>query len=110
MDYQTERRYHMTAAEVAAFKIVGADTAKCAPGEVRWSGTHSIPALGDIVFVDMNDFGWCEVRGYFIETDFLGLYCQPQKPPKWWLKQNPERRDCMIFGAEIDFAKQRTGA
>lgn len=108
MEYQNERRYHMTAVDLAALEIVDTDVVQCAPGEVRWSGTQPPPAVGNVVFVNMNGFGWCRVNGYFIEVDFLGLYCQPEVPPKWWLKQNPERRDCMIFGAEIDFDKSRS--
>lgn len=110
MEYQTEKRYHMTAADLAELKVVGwsigTEATPCAPGEVRWSSDNAVPHTGDVVYVSMNGFGWCTVNGYFIEWDFLGLYCQPLTPSKWWLKQNPERRDCMIFGAEIDFDKR----
>lgn len=79
-----------------------------------WSGIGSPPAIGSTVFVRMNSFGEGEVRGYYIEHGYLGLYVKPADPPSWWVRQmhdllieKPDWNErhpagcCMVFGAEL---------
>lgn len=80
------------------------------PDKVMWSGrTGEPPAIGERVTVK-SDLGHGEVRGYFIEDGFLGVYVRLFEPPAWWKKQmaalkrekKAHRPDCtMVFGAEL---------
>jgi hypothetical protein len=80
----------------------------------RWSGNEkrglpTPPAIGDLVFVTMNGFGYSRVTGYFVEHGWLGCYVKCDKPPDWWVKQNRKAKrktsgkygGPMIFGAEM---------
>jgi hypothetical protein len=72
--------------------------------DAKWSGKHAIPARGQRVRVNFNEFGCGTVLGYFVEHGWLGVYVECDKWPKWWTKQNADDpRQCMMaFGVEIE--------
>lgn len=71
----------------------------------RWSGAGSgfpvPPRVGDVVRLTINSIGLGTVKGYFVESGFLGVKVTPHNPPAWWTKQNPTRSLCTVFGVEI---------
>lgn len=87
-------------------------------GHAMWSGEGGPPDIGERVHVWMNQFNWCIVQGYFIESGYLGLYLRPTRPPAWWTRQIraiPDRHlsafpnAAMIFGAELSWVLKRSG-
>ncbi len=66
-----------------------------------WSGQSVPPAVGDRVAVEINDLGDGEVRGYFVESGFLGVLVHFDNPPNWYVKKNGRDGFGHIFGAEI---------
>lgn len=69
-------------------------TYKCAgfPNEMMWSGKMPLPAIGDRVYMHINNIGWGKVEGYADSGDdrnghFVGLLVKPENPPEWFWKQ-----------------------
>lgn len=68
---------------------------------VKWDGADAPPELGARVMVTMNNMGPATVMGYFVKHGWLGIVVRLQKPPAWWLSQNPRRPLCHVFGPEF---------
>ena len=91
--------------EVLTHAVPDAMGAAIADGHVRkFSGTF-IPAIGDVVEIDMNAIGNAIVVGYFHDEDFVGILAVPVAPPAWWIRQDGEdktdlRGIAAVFGCE----------
>lgn len=68
--------------------------------ELKWSGKEAPPAIGDRVYVTVNNCGPAKVLGYFTVDGYLGLLVKLEEPPEWFLKQNGGNIDGHVFGAE----------
>jgi len=71
---------------------------------LKWSGKHPIPAIGERVHLNFNEFGNGTVVSYFWEHGYLGVYVKLVKAPAWHNKQmagNPRKGHCMAFGVEV---------
>lgn len=70
-----------------------------------WSGAGSLatpPAVGSRVVVAFNGFGAGVVRGYFVESGYLGVIVECDKRPAWHIKQNGDANPYPhAFGAEL---------
>ncbi len=66
----------------------------------KWSGTF-FPKIGDKIKANINEIGICQVLGYYEEGGYIGVIAKPEKPPKWYIKQNGKYGMCGLFGAEI---------
>lgn len=72
---------------------------------LKWSGKHPIPAIGERVRINFNEFGNGRVVNYFYEHGYLGVYVKLVKAPAWHNKQmagNPRKGHCMAFGVEVE--------
>jgi hypothetical protein len=70
-----------------------------------WSGDGPPPRLGTRILVKMNGLGYGTVRGYFIESGWLGVHVELENPPDWWKKQTAgitgKRLWSTVFGMEV---------
>lgn len=71
------------------------------PGDPLWFNASAPPVIGSIVKCRINRIGDCQVTGYFVEENFLGIVADTVDPPPWFLKQNGTNRKCHLFGPEF---------
>jgi|TARA_R110000787_G_scaffold56284_8_gene129463 hypothetical protein len=69
--------------------------------DLKWSGEGAVPAIGDSVYVKINNIGQGVVTSYFTEGGYLGVMVQPDSPPEWYVKQNGADSPAHIFGIEL---------
>ena len=85
-----------------AYQLKGFPDTPKEVGATLWSGKEAPPAIGALVYVGVNRIGWGVVKGYFIESGWLGVSLELEGPPDWWIKQNGGLKTAMVFGAEIE--------
>jgi len=71
--------------------------------KLTWSGTGSIPMIGDEVTVSMNSLGPGKVMGLFEADGYIGVAVQLSSPPDWFVKQNDGNVRAHVYGAELKF-------
>lgn len=71
--------------------------------DVKWSSKLPLPAVGDRVYMAINQIGYGEVKAYADCHGWLGILVKPEDPPEWWVKQNQNVLDglCCVFGMEV---------
>jgi hypothetical protein len=77
------------------------NTENAPEGVAKWSGNGSPPWLGDTVDVTMNSLGKGTVKGFFVQSGFLGVGVELKSPPEWYKKQNNGNPIARVFGAEV---------
>jgi hypothetical protein len=98
--------YYLTELPAYAAPIRDGDTVLNYGETPLWSGDGPPARIGTRVLVTMNALGYGTVRGYFIESGWLGIYVELENPPDWWKKQNKDippgkKRWSMLFGIEV---------
>lgn len=66
----------------------------------RWSGNFK-PEIGETVLARINGIGTCNILGYYMEYDWIGVIAKPTQPPEWFVRQNGAEALCGLMGAEI---------
>lgn len=75
-------------------------------GKLWWSGDRPPPAVGDEIYVGMNNLKWGKVLGYGSDCGYLYVLVVFKYPPAWYIKQNGLNCAGAIFGCEINFDKE----
>lgn len=70
-------------------------------GTAVWSGLTTPPAVGETVYIDANQRGFGTVRGYFLQTGWLGVIIDLLDPPNSYIDRHGGNVPCHAFGAEI---------
>lgn len=55
--------------------------------EMKWGQRNPLPAIGERIYVDMNQLGYASVVGYLESHGWLGLMVKFENPPEWFHKQ-----------------------
>ncbi|GAB3841096.1 hypothetical protein [Hymenobacter jeollabukensis] len=82
-------------------KFAGVLTRAELPADLIWSGKQPLPAIGERVYIRMNDFGPAVVNYYFHADGFLGVLCTPEVLPDWFKLQSPGVTKVHAFGVEL---------
>ena len=59
------------------------------------------PEIGETVLARINGIGTCNILGYYMEYDWIGVIAKPTQPPEWFVRQNGAEALCGLMGAEI---------
>lgn len=74
----------------------------------KWSNAHQ-PEIGDRVKITFNGLGTGTVKGFFVESGWLGVVVQPDEGqrPQWHIDQFKRNgytfTGYQVFGAEVKF-------
>lgn len=74
------------------------------PGEIpAWSGEQPPPAIGERVYVRMNQCGPGRVTAYAVHDGFLGVMVKLDDltRPEWHKEKDPHNESALVFGAEL---------
>lgn len=68
-----------------------------------WDGKNTPPAVGEQVYLKLNNLGLGTVTGYAVEDGYLGLMVKIEDAarPQWHKDHNPTNRASIAFGREI---------
>jgi len=82
--------------------------------DLKWSALFTVPVVGQMIRIEMNDIGPAVVMGYFESDGYLGIMSRPVTLPHWH-EARPEDLDWQRagigceYGAEISLLKERPG-
>lgn len=68
-----------------------------------WTGVGEPPAVGEKVYIRINQLGFGTVTGYAVAEGYLGVLVQVDEAtrPAWSKKSNPENLPGLTFGTEL---------
>lgn len=70
--------------------------------EIKWTGSGSVPRIGDRVQTYLNNMGPGTVTGYFVEHGFLGVTISLERPPEWFTAQSTTGSTGYFFGLDLE--------